>query len=418
VSAASGAAPRGGLGALPREAWTALLGCFACQMGLGVAYVLGPLLKHVVAEFEWSRTVYAAGNAPLLLAMALGNSLIGDLTERVGARRVLVAATLLLGASVWSFSQVSSLSGFYATCALFGIALAGLGDIPVGSLASRWTARGRGLALGLVYVGSNAGGAVVPIALEALAARGSWRSALAWIGATAVAAILPFALFAVREPAQSAGGSAPDEPEARGTARAAAATPLEHARDVDLAGALRTGTFWVLAAVLFAFYLYYVSVTVHLVPMLTDLGWSNAQAAASFGGAVAVGIAGKLGIGALADRIRVRPALIANFALLAFASLLLLAVRVPGVLPVFLVVHGFTTAAENVLLPLAVAQRFGLAHMPRIYGALMLTLFAGGALGPILAAAAFDRYGEYRIAFTAFAALNILGVGLLARGRT
>ena len=78
-----------------------LVGCFVCQMGLGVAYVFGPLLKHVVAEFDWSRTVYAVGNAPLLLAMALGNSAIGDLTERFGARRVLVAASLLLGASLF-----------------------------------------------------------------------------------------------------------------------------------------------------------------------------------------------------------------------------------------------------------------------------------------------------------------------------
>jgi cyanate permease len=80
---------------------------------------------------------------------------------------------------------------------------------------------------------------------------------------------------------------------------------------------------------------------------------------------------------------------------------------------VFLVAHGFATAAENVLLPLVVAECFGLRHMPRIYGALMLTLFAGGALGPILAGAAFDRFGEYRLAFGAFAALNVLALGLL-----
>jgi MFS family permease len=389
-----------------------------CQTGLGVAYVFGPLLKHVVAEFDWSRTVYAVGNAPLLLAMAVGNSLAGDLTERLGARRVLVAATLLLAASLWCFGHVQSLPAYYATCALFGVALAGLGDIPVGALASRWVARGRGLALGFVYVGSNAGGSLVPLALGALTAPAeaaggeglaglglSWRSAVTWIGVVAALWILPFALFAVREPRP---GEVPSEVPARGEADAPAP-----AAGLALREALSTRSFWLLAAVLFAFYLYYLAVNLHLVPYLTDLGFSDARAAASYGGAVAVGIAAKLGMGAAADRLPLRRALAANFALLAGASLLLLVVRAPGVLPIFLVAHGFATAAENVLLPLVVAECFGFRHMPRIYGALMLTLFAGGALGPILAGAAFDRFGEYRVAFGAFAALNVLALGLL-----
>src|SRR4029453_3556847 len=197
--------------------------------------------------------------------------------------------------------------------------------------------------------------------------------------------------------------------------RAAPATSADAA--LDLAAALRTRSFWLLAAVLFAFYLYYLAVNLHLVPYLTDLGWSDARAAASYGGAVAVGIVAKLGIGVVADRFSLRRALLANFALLTAASLLLLAVRAPGVLPLFLFAHGFATAAENVLIPMLVAESFGLRHMPRIYGALMLTLFAGGALGPILAGAAFDRTGDYRVAFGAFAALNVLGLLLLSQVR-
>lgn len=392
----------GGIAALPARGRLALLGCFVAQMGLGTAYVFGPMLKHVVAEFDWSRTVYSIGNAPLLLAMALGNSLVGDLTERFGARRVIAGATLLLGASLWCFAHVQSLAAYYASCALFGIALAGVGDIPVGAVAARWVAQGRGLALGLVYVGSNSGGAVVPYVLDALARGGSWRSALVWIGAVAVALILPVTLLAVREPA--AGGGEAAAPRAA----AAASEP-----GLELREALRTRSFWLLAGVLFTFYLYYLAVNLHLVPYLTDLGWSDARAAASYGGAVAVGIVAKLGIGLVADRLSLRRALLANFALLAAASLLLLAVRAPGALPAFLFAHGFATAAENVLLPMLVADCFGLRHMPRIYGALMLTLFAGGALGPVLAGAAFDRFGDYRVAFGAFAALNGLALLLL-----
>jgi cyanate permease len=158
--------------------------------------------------------------------------------------------------------------------------------------------------------------------------------------------------------------------------------------------------------VLFAFYFYYLGVIQHLIAFLSDSGFSDPQAARRFGGAVAVGILGKLAIGLLADRIRAKPALLLNFSLVALASLLLLQVQRPGVLLAFLVVHGFAVAAENVLLPLVVVEAFGIRHMARIYGALMFALLPGGVLGPIFAAHVYDTRGSYEPAFATFAALN------------
>ena len=56
---------------------------------------------------------------------------------------------------------MQSLPHFYASSLLFGCALTGLGDIPVGALAARWFAKGRGLVLGFIYVGSNIGGSQI-----------------------------------------------------------------------------------------------------------------------------------------------------------------------------------------------------------------------------------------------------------------
>ena len=400
------------LRSIPPEARRVLLGCFVAQMGLGCGYIFGPTLKFIVAEFEWSRAAFSAGGAPLLLAMALASPLVGDLTERIGTRRVVALSALLLGSSLWSFSRMESLFTFYVTCALFGVALTGLGDIPIGALASRWVERGRGLVLGFVYVGSNAGGALVPIAAVALASVWSWRAALVVIGVVAVATILPVAFLTLREPGDGAGA----QPESNGQPDP---LPLED-DSLDLAQALRTRTFWVLAFTLFTFYFYYLAVNQHLVPFLSDLGYSDAGAAAGFSGAVAVGIFAKLGIGVIADRVHSRTALIANFALLTLASWILLAVGTAGALPVFLVAHGFATAAENVLLPLIVAHCFGVQNLARIYGALMVALAPGGILGPIFAGAVFDRTGEYTIAFVAFGALNLVGLAglLLVRRET
>jgi sugar phosphate permease len=390
-----------------------LLGCLVCQMGLGFSYVFTTFLKPIVAELGWTRTAFSAAGGPLLLSMALAAPLVGGLTDRFGPRRVLSLSTLLLGATLAAFGAMQSLPHFYAASLLLGVALTGLGDIPVGAVAARWFEKGRGLVLGIVYVGSNVGGSLVPIVATAIAARASWRVALVVLGAAAIALILPFALFAVRDPL-------PGEAQA-GERQAPGVEPREPVLEppsLDLAAAVRTRSFWILGAALFVFYFYYLGVINHLIAFLSDSGYSDPAAARRFGGAVAVGIVGKLAIGVLADRIPKKQALLANFSLVTLASVLLLFVSDPNILLVFLIVHGFAVAAENVLLPLIVVEAFGVAHMARIYGALMLALLPGGALGPIFAARVYDTLGSYDAAFATFAALNaasLLALGFVRR---
>ena len=191
------------MSASPSRARWVLLGCLVCQMGLGFSYVFTTFLKPIVADLGWTRTAFSAAGGPLLLSMALAAPLIGSLTDRFGPRRVLSLSTLLLAAALASFGAMQSLPHFYATSLLFGFALTGLGDIPVGAVAARWFEKSRGLVLGVVYVGSNIGGSLVPIAATAIAARASWRVALVVLGAAAVAA--DPALRALRG-ARAAGG--------------------------------------------------------------------------------------------------------------------------------------------------------------------------------------------------------------------
>ena len=186
-------------------------------------------------------------------------------------------------------------------------------------------------------------------------------------------------------------------------------------RGLDLTAALRTRSFWILAGVLFSVYFYYLGVNHHLVAFLSDSGFSDAEAARRFGAAVAVGIAGKIGMGVVADRVPARAACLVTFALMTLGSLLLLAVgRAPSLLPAFLAIHGFTVAAENVVFPMVIAECFGVAHLARIYGALMFMLLPGGVAGPVFAGYVFDTTGGYHPAFASFAALNVAGVAALA----
>jgi MFS family permease len=377
--------------------WWVLVGCLVCQMGLGLGgYIFAVFLKPIVAEMGWSRTAFSAAGGPFLLAMALASPVVGRLVERVGARRVFAVAITLVGVSLVLLSTMQGLWQFYVLGFLLGAAATGLGDIPAAAVVTQWFGRRRGLALGIVYTGSNLGGAIVPVAATAIAAVSSWRTALRVLAVVGWAVVLPFALRAVRDRPDGAGGEPAADPSAPG---------------LDLAAARRRGSFWVLAAVLFSFYFYYLGVNNHLVAYLSDAGFSPEAAARRFSAAIAVGIAGKIGMGMVADRLPAKRAMIVTFALMTAGSFLLLLVeRVPALLPVFLVVHGFTVAAENVMLPLVVAECFGARHVAEIYGALMLMLLPGGVAGATFAGYVFDTLGSYRIAFGVFAVVNLAAV--------
>jgi MFS family permease len=387
------------------RAFWVVVGCLVCQMGLGFGYVFTPLAGDIIAEFGWTRATYSAARAPQLFAIAAASPLVGALVIRVGARRVVTTGTVVLGIGFVLIGLMQSLWQMYALVTLLGLAVAALGDISVGQLVTRWVDRGRGLALGIVYTGSNLGGwLLVPVA-SGIATRESWRAAFTSLGLGALAVMLPVALLALRE--------RPPRAEPAESATGAAAALAGGDRDLDLAAAVRTRSFWILAATLFSFFFFFLGVVDCLVLFLTDRGMPRGDAALYFGNALGLGIASKLVLGFVADRIPHKAAMLVDYGLLAISSLLLMAVPETAPMWLFVACFAFATAARDVVYPLIVSYCFGARYMAQIYGALMIALLPGGVLGPIFAAAVHDRLGSYDAAFRSFAAINALAFAAL-----
>ncbi|MCH7577952.1 MAG: hypothetical protein IH822_09200, partial [Chloroflexi bacterium] len=160
----------------------------------------------------------------------------------------------------------------------------------------------------------------------------------------------------------------------------------------------------------FSFFFYFLGMLEHLVLFLTDEGMPRSEATAYFSNAIGLGLVSKVVLGLIADRIHHKIALLVDYALLALSSVLLLFLPHPTLLPVFILVFGFSVAARDVVYPLILTHCFGLRFMAAIYGALILALLPGGTLGPIYTAWVHDRFGSYDLAFQTFAVLNLLSV--------
>ena len=388
---------------MDRRAWWVVAGALACQMGLGFTYMYGPLLPEVTADLGWSRTQFNAAIAPRLWVQALASPLFGLLVVRVGARVVLTASVLLMAIVGWGLSDIESPTDLLAWNLALGLVLVGVGDVTVAHVVSQWVQRSRALALGLVYTGSNLGGALVLMLVTRISEEAHWREAFLWTGVGGSLFLLPFAALFIRSPRPGEGAA---------DAGLEAETPDAPA-SLTLREAARTRSFWILGYLLFAYFFFATSALEHTVAWLMDQGVPRTEAAGVLGGAVFLGAVGKLGLGAVATRLRPRPVLAINMGMVTTSALCLLATPLLGSPLPFALLFGLSYAGRDVIFPLVLIDAFGVRHLAPIYGCLMLTLSVGGAGGPVLTAALRDQTGSYAPAFVLAAALMAIGFALI-----
>ncbi|MFK7897676.1 MAG: MFS transporter [Myxococcota bacterium] len=381
-----------------RTLWV-VLGCLICQMGLGLTYVSRGLSVEIIEALELTRTQFAGASTPQLTMQSLASPLVGYLTIRFGASRVLATSAVLFAGVFFFFSQVESMLGFYVAIAGVGLCAAGMGDISVGHAVTQWVHKNRGLALGIAYAGSNLGGTMMVGLTGAVAGAYSWREGLLAVVPIALFVLLPATLFLIKDRTGAQVAASEEQARERGEAP-------EEERSLSLAEALRTRSFWILTATLFTFFFYFTGVLDHLVLFLTDQGVSKQDAREWLGLAISLGILSKVLGGFLADRIPHEKAILYDFALLAISSFLLMMLPNPTLLPIFILTYGFAQAARDVVYPLVIERCFGRAHLASIYGAMTVTLLPGAALGPLFSAVLRDHYGNYDAAFATYAFLN------------
>ena len=384
-----------------RALWV-VLGCLICQMGLGLPYIRTGLAAELIDGLGLTRAELSSAAFPQLVLQSLMSPVVGILCVRLGASRILATSAALFAFVFFYFSRIDSLSELYITMAGIGFCAAGMGDITIGHVVSQWFRKNRGLALGIAYAGSNLGGMVMVMLVGTVTASSGWRHGMLAVIPVALFVLVPAALFLIRDaPYEYLTGNADSAGDDRTNE-----TPL--AADLDLKSAMKTRSFWILTLTLFAFFFYFTGILDHFVLFLIDEGMSKEDARFYFSRAIGLGIVSKVIGGAVSDRIPRQRAIQAVYALLAFSSLVLLALPNPALLWVFVLSYGFSQACRDVVYPLMLGRCFGDRYLGEIYGAMTLTLLPGGTLGPIFAALLREEFGDYKIAFSVFAVLNVL----------
>jgi predicted MFS family arabinose efflux permease len=364
--------------------------------GLGF-YSFGLFVKPLAASFGWSRGQVGLGLSFITLGTVLAAPAVGLLTDRWGVRRVAVPALAGLALGYGLLAGVGpAIVSFYAAC--FGLALLGAGTTPV-----TWTravsvlfVQRRGLALGLTMLGSAVAGLLCAGVLQPLIQIQGFRTAYLAMAALTALVALPIVLVFLRDPAPAA---APD--------RAVAGEGLTQAA--------RRPAFWMIGLAMTALITAQSGVTVHLVPLLTDRGMTPIRAA---GVAGLMGLSvffGRIGVGALLDRLHPPTVAVMSLMLPMTAAVMLATCgAVPSLLTAAALLLGLGAGAEIDLMSYFTARHFGTAAYGRIYGALFVLFSLGNGLGTPVFGTIYDHDGGYEPALWGAAALFAVGAGLFA----
>jgi MFS family permease len=386
-----------------RRAWLVVGSLFATLFFVfGSGYNTGgvfftPLLQH----FGWSRAQVSLLQTTLALSAGVVVPLVGWLLDRLEARVVMVTGAGLTGIGFLLASRADAFVPMVVAYALIGVGLGAATLLPVSLVVANWFGAKRGLALGLAMGGTSVGGMVMTLVASRALEHGGWREGYLALALPIFVVVMPLVALTVR--------TRPPAGTASTVAEAARTLP-----GLEVKTALRVRSFWLIGLAQF-FYSFAASGTnLHAIPYFMGIGYGAARAALFMSLVLGIAGAGKLVMGLLADRIGGRRALVLNFVLHACGMVMLLFAANPAVMAAFLGIYGLTVGAPLTLMPLVMADSFGLKRFGSLSGLLGLFNILGAAAGPVVAGRIFDLTSSYAAAFQIFTLALLLGAAATA----
>lgn len=344
----------------------------------------------LLGEFSWRRGEAALGYSLSWLLLVVFSPLAGWLYDRWGARLLVPAGGLLLGAALALTGQVTALWQYYVAFGVLGGAGIAAIQVPAAAIVSRWFVRSRGTALGIISAGASASAFIFyPVNTYLIVAVG-WRAALAIFGLLIAVVTIPLAAFLYREPPERAGGG-----------RGVTVERRAGAADWTLGMALCSVPFWAAFAMWGFGVIGYQIVATHQVAHALDRGFSAVAVGWMFGLGGACTVAGNVIGGSLSDRWG-RGSVFALGSAIGIAGIGCLAwLDGPEDVALLLgyVASGVGFGMRISLLAAIPADVFAGRHLGVILGAAQGGGGLGGLIGPFLGGWLFDVTGSYQIAF-------------------
>ncbi|MBN9220487.1 MAG: MFS transporter [Mesorhizobium sp.] len=372
----------------------ALMSCVA----IGTMFSLAIFLEPMALDTQWSRAGISSAMTLNFLVMGLGGFAWGALSDRFGARIVVTIGAVLLGLALVLASGASSLLAFQITYGvLVGLAASAF-FAPMIALTTGWFDTHRGLAVSLVSAGMGVAPMTISPFARWLISAYDWRTAMFDIGIMAWVLLLP-AVLLVRQPPSPATTDVAAMPVAEGTG-------------MSVGQALRSPQFIVLGLTFFACCAAHSGPIFHMVSYAMLCGVAPMAAVSIYSVEGLAGLGGRLLYGVLADRLGVKPVLVAGLAIQAIVIAAYLSISQLDQFYMLAVIFGATYGGVMPLYAVLAREYFGQRILGTVFGAATMLSSLGMALGPLAGGMIFDAYASYHWLFIGSALIGLGAAGI------
>ncbi|MCY3656795.1 MAG: MFS transporter [Chloroflexi bacterium] len=376
----------------------------------------------------WSLTAIN-GSFLIGLPLAFTSPLLGRFIDERGARLAMLLGVPLIGGTFILEAFMTEIWHLWVAQGLLitGQSAAFLGT---GKLVGLWFDTDRGRMMGIALAGNNAGGVIMAPMSAVFIDEFGWRTTVFVFGVAIIVINSLLIWLWVRDKPEDVIVEARRvgrEREARtaeallaatasgGDDAASQSSSMARSQGVTWQESLRMSAFWLLTLAFVATFASIFAVLNQLAKHLEIVGISTEAAGAALGLLGAFGFLGKLIFGFLSERFPSRYGFAAICVLQVFGIIILLLLRTPAegwLLWPFVAVYGIGFGAVGALMPLVVADTFGLLAYATIFGAQQLILrIVNGGLPPVVGWSV-DYTGTYEAAF--FATIVSLFIGAVA----
>lgn len=382
----------------------------------GVRSTPSLLMVPLEAEFGWSRALVSTAVAINILLFGLIGPFAASLMTRIGLRRAVSGALVLLALSVLATSQMSAPWQLILLWGvLVGVATGATSMVLSAVVSSRWFHTRRGVVVGFLSAANATGQLLFLPAMARILTGSGWRTLSVTVAAGAgVTAVLAWVVL--RDSPASVGllpyGATEDLPPTNPPL-----LPLEALRT-----AVGKPVFWLLAG---TFFVCGAStnglIGTHLIPACHDSGIPEVRAASLLALMGIFDIAGTTASGWLTDRVSPRLLLFAYYGLRGLSLLFLPGMLAQGDTPqltIFAFFYGLDWIATVPPTVKMTADAFGRENTGVVYGWIGAAHQLGASLAALGAGSIRTETGTYQWAFVAAAMLCFAAAGSFVLYRT
>ena len=381
--------------------WIVLAAGTILAINMGIRQTFGLFLKPVTLELGVSREAFAFSIALLNLLWGVGSPFTGALSDKFGARWVLLGGAGLYVAGLVVMATAGSESALSLSGVLIGLGVAGSGFTAVLGVVGRAAPpEKRALAISLTSMGSAIGQfAALPYTHVLIEQTGWVTSLLILAGTAAIMAPLGFAL-----------GSGPN---GGGRSAPAAAPIVEQRIGAALGEAFNHPSFILLTAGFYVCGFQLAAVGVHLPAFLSDRNFDASLGVIALTVIGLTNIAGTYVWGRAGEFMPKRIALTLIYLGrgLVFLGLLYLPLTETVVI-IYAAILGFLWLGTIPLTSGLIVTFFGPRWLSMLYGVVFLSHQIGSFMGAWLGGWLYDQYQSYDLLWWASIAVSLMAAAL------